>query len=157
MPDGPDVPIGRVGRPHGLDGAFVVDGASEDERRWTVGAQLFVDGVPASVELSRRVGGGRRAIRLDRAVTRGAALTIPVSALPPPDPDSWYAFQLVGLAVEEEGGRVLGRVVEVHSGIANDNLELDDGRLLPLVEDAIRKVEPDRGRIVVTSGFLPDA
>ena len=157
MPDGPDVPIGRVGRPHGLDGAFVVEGASEDERRWTVGAQLFVDGVPASVELSRRVGGGRRAIRLDRAVTRGATLTIPVSELPPPDPDSWYAFQLVGLAVEEEGGRVLGRVVEVHSGLANDNVELEDGTLVPLVEDAIRKVEPDRGRIVVTSGFLPDA
>ena len=155
-PDGPDVPIGRVGRPHGLDGAFVVDGASEDERRWSVGAQLFVDGVPASIELSRRVGGGRRAIRLDRPVVRGATLTIPVSALPPPDPDSWYAFQLVGLAVEEEGGRVLGRVVEVHSGLANDNVELDDGRLVPLIEDAVSSVDIEAGRIVVVPGFLPD-
>ena len=156
MTDGPDVPIGRVGRPHGLDGAFVVDGASDDERRWTVGAQLFVDGVPASVEVSRRVGGGRRAIRLDRAVTRGATLTIPLSALPPPDPDSWYTFQLVGLAVEEEGGRVLGRVVEVHSGLANDNVELDDGRLVPLIEDAVRAVDLEAGRIVVVPGFIPD-
>jgi len=151
-----DVPIGRVGRPHGLDGAFVVEGASEDERRWAVGATLLVDGEPATVEHSRRVGRGRPAIRLDRAVPRGAALSIPAADLPPPDPDSWYAFQLVGLAVVEDGGATLGRVIAVHPGVANDNVELDDGRLLPLVEDAIRAVELEHGRIVVTPGFLPE-
>jgi ribosomal 30S subunit maturation factor RimM len=43
------VPIGRVGRPHGLDGAFVVEHASDDDRRWQVGASLHVDGAPASI------------------------------------------------------------------------------------------------------------
>lgn len=151
-----DVPIGRVGRPHGLDGAFVVEGASDDERRWLVGATLFADGAPATVELSRRVGGGRRAIRLDRAVPRGAVLTIPVADLPPPDPGSYYAFQLVGLAVVDERGQCLGRVVEVHPGAANDNVELDDGRLVPLIEDAVRVVDLDAGRIVAVPDFLPD-
>ena len=66
------VPVGRVGRPHGLDGAFVVERASDDDRRWEVGAAVFVNGSPATIELSRRVGGGRRAIRLDRQVERGA-------------------------------------------------------------------------------------
>jgi len=154
--EGTDVPVGRVGRPHGLDGAFVVVGASDDERRWEVGARLLVDGVPATVELHRRVGGGRRAIRLDRAVERGALLTITLSQLPPAAADSFYAFQLVGLTVVEDGGRVLGRVVELHNGLANDNVELDDGRLVPLIEDAIRAVELDAGRIVVTPGFLSD-
>ena len=151
-----DVPIGRVGRPHGLDGAFVVEGASDDERRWLVGATLFADGAPATVELSRRVGGGRRAIRLDRAVPRGAVLTIPVADLPPPDPGSYYAFQLVGLAVVDERGQCLGRVVEVYPGAANDNVELDDGRLVPLIEDAVRVVDLDAGRIVAVPDFLPD-
>jgi 16S rRNA processing protein RimM len=149
------VVIGRVGRPHGLDGAFVVEGASEDERRWRVGATLLAGGLPATVELVRRVGGGRRAIRLDRAVGRGTVLTIPVTELPPPDPDSYYAFQLVGLLAVEEGGRELGKVVEVHPGVANDNVELDDGTLVPLIEDAIRAVQLDAGRLVVTPGFLP--
>ena len=149
------VVIGRVGRPHGLDGAFVVEGASEDERRWRVGATLLAGGLPATVELTRRVGGGRRAVRLDRAVGRGTLLTIPVTELPPPDPDSYYAFQLVGLVAVEEGGRELGKVVEVHPGVANDNVELDDGTLVPLIEDAIRAVELDAGRLVVTPGFLP--
>lgn len=148
------VPVGRVGRPHGLDGAFVVERASADERRWQVGAAILVDGAPATIELSRRVGGGRRAIRLDRKAERGAELSVPLSELPPPEPDSYYAFQLVGLAVVDEEGRELGRVVEVHPGVANDNLELADGTLVPLIDDAVRTLDLETGRIVVARGFL---
>ena len=148
------VPIGEVGRPHGLDGAFVVERASEDERRWRVGASVHVDGVAATIELSRRVGGGRRAIRLDRPVARGSQLAVRLSELPPPDPDSYYAFQLVGLAVVDAEGAEIGRVVDVHPGVANDNLELGDGTLVPLVENAIRVVDVEAGRIVVEPGFL---
>ena len=148
------VPVGRVGRPHGLDGAFVVERASDDGRRWVVGASVLVDGAPATIELSRRVGGRRRAIRLDRQVERGAVLAVHVSELPTPEPDSYYAFQLVGLVVVDEEGRELGSVVEVHPGVANDNLELADGTLVPLIGDAVRTVDLDAGRIVVERGFL---
>ena len=148
------VPIGRVGRPHGLDGAFVVERASQDERRWRVGATVLADGVPATITLSRRVGGRRRAIRLDREVTRGTELTVAASELPPPDSDSFYVFQLVGLQAVDEDGGALGRIVEVHPGTANDNLELEDGTLVPLVEDAIREVDVAAGRLVVARGFL---
>jgi len=148
------VPVGRVGRPHGLDGAFVVERASDDGRRWEVGASVLVDGAPATIELSRRVGGRRRAIRLDRQVERGAVLAVHVSELPTPEPDSYYVFQLVGLVVVDEEGRELGSVVEVHPGVANDNLELADGTLVPLIGDAVRTVDLDAGRIVVERGFL---
>ena len=148
------VPVGRVGRPHGLDGAFVVERASDDGRRWEVGASVLVDGAPATIELSRRVGGRRRAIRLDRQVERGAVLAVHVSELPTPEPDSYYAFQLVGLVVVDEEGRELGSVVEVHPGVANDNLELADGTLVPLIGDAVRTVDLDAGRIIVERGFL---
>ena len=148
------VPVGWVGRPHGLDGAFVVERASADERRWEVGATVLVDGAPATIELSRRVGGGRRAIRLDRRVERGAELAVHVSELPLPEADSYYTFQLVGLAVVDEEGRELGVVVEVHPGVANDNLELADGTLVPLIDDAVRTVDLAAGRIVVVRGFL---
>lgn len=149
------VPIGRVGRPHGLDGAFVVEGASEDERRWQVGARVLVGGEPAEITLTRRVGGGRRAIRLDRLVERGTELAVRLSDLPPPDPDSYYAFQLVGLEVVDEDGQAVDRVTDVHPGVANDNLELSGGALVPLVEDAIRSIDLDAGRVVVARGFLP--
>ena len=96
-------------------------------------------------------------IRLDRPVERGVELAVPVSALPPAEDDAFYVFQLVGLAVEEEGGRSLGRVRDVEPGVANDVLELDSGLLLPMHEDCIREVDLDAGRIVVAPGFAdPD-
>ncbi|RDI73790.1 RimM protein [Gaiella occulta] len=148
------VPVGRVGRPHGLDGAFVVEQGSDDESRYAVGATLHVDGVPARVVLFRRVGRGRCAIRLDRAVERGAQLAVRRDELPPAGPDEYYAFQLVGLSVEEEGGRRLGTVRDVVPGAANDNLELDDGALVPMIEDAIAGIDLDAGRILLNPGFM---
>ena len=154
--DDPDrlVQVGSVGRPHGTDGAFVVERASADERRWEVGAVVLVEGAPATITLTRRVGGGRRAIKLDRPVPRGADLSVRLGDLPTPEPDSYYAFQLVGLAVVDEAGARVGQVSEVLPGSANDNLQLDDGRLVPLIEDAIREIDLEAGRIVVAEGFL---
>ena len=148
------VPIGRVGRPHGVDGAFVVEHGSQDEARWRVGAVLLVGGERATITLARRVGGRRVAIRLDREVERGAELAVPLSELPEPEEDSYYAFQLVGLEVVEDGGRELGSVVEVVPGVANDNLALADGTLVPLIEDAIASIDLDGRKVVVTRGFL---
>jgi 16S rRNA processing protein RimM len=150
------VPVGRVGRPHGIDGAFVVEDASDDMRWFEVGASLHVSGAPATVVLSRRVGRGRRAIKLDRPVERGAELAVARADLPAPEQDSYYVSDLVGLAVEEEGGGALGTVREVYSGPANDALELDSGLLLPLVEDCILSVDPAARRILVSRGFADD-
>ena len=94
------VQVGRVGRRHGRDGSFVVETASEDPRRFELDARLWVDGVEARVIASSA--GGRPVIALDREVPRGAVLEVPVAALPPPEEDTYYAFQLVGLSVEEE-------------------------------------------------------
>jgi 16S rRNA processing protein RimM len=146
------VSVGRVGKPHGIAGAFVVEEASEDPERFAVGARVLVDGEDAEIVESKRAR-GRPVIRLDRAVERGAELQVPRESLPEPEPGEYYVFQLVGLAVEEEGGSELGRVVEVAPGPANDVLELDTGLALPLVDACVRQVDLDRGRILVTRGF----
>ena len=130
----------------------MVENASEAPGRFAVGATLLAGGVSARVVGSKRAG-GRPVIKLDRSVERGAALEVPRVELPPPDSDSYYVFQLVGLAVEEETGRSLGRVADVASGVANDVLELDSGLALPLVEACVREVDLERGRIVVAAGF----
>jgi 16S rRNA processing protein RimM len=147
-----NVTVGRVGKPHGLAGAFVVEDASEAEERFALGARLFVQGEPAEIVESKRAG-GRPVIRLDRPVKRGAELEVPRESLPEPEPGSYYVFQLVGLDVEEEGGEPLGRVVEVAPGPANDVLELDTGVALPLVDACVQKVDLDASRIVVRRGF----
>ena len=145
--------VGRVGRPHGLDGCFVVEDASEAPERFAVGARLLAGGTPATVVENKR-SGGRLVVRLDRRVERGTPLAVQRAELPQPDEDAFYVFQLVGLAVEEEGGRVLGRVQDVQPGPANDALVLDSGVLLPLVEACVRAVDLDAGRLVVAAGFV---
>ena len=146
------VVVGRVGKSHGLDGSFVVEDASDAPERFAVGAELLVDGEPTRVVATKRAR-GRPVIRLDRDVSRGAALEIPRQALPPLGEGEFYVFELVGLEVEEEGGRVLGRVTDVAPGIANDVLELDSGLALPMVEECVRDVNLETGRIVVATGY----
>jgi 16S rRNA processing protein RimM len=147
------VPIGRVGRPHGLDGSFFVEGPSERPGAFAVGAVVFVNGEPVKIVASKRGSQNRPVIRLARRVDRGAELAVPRESLPPLGEDEYYSFQLVGLAVEEEGGRVLGHVRDVLDYPANDVLELDTGLSLPLVEACVRKVDLESGRIVVAQGF----
>src|SRR5207249_8651555 len=118
------VVVGRVGKSHGLDGSFVVEDASETRELFAVGAKLLVEGSDATVVGSKHAR-GRPVIRLDRRVPRGVPLQIRPEALAPPVEDEYYVFQLVGLRVEEEGGRELGRVADVAPGVANDVLELD--------------------------------
>lgn len=145
--------VGRVGRPHGLAGAFVVEDPSEADQRFAVGGTVLAGGEPARV-LERKRSGGRLVIRLDRKVERGTALEVVRAELPPTgDPDSYYVFELVGLEVEEEGGRALGRVANVAPAPANDVLELDSGLALPLVGACVQDVDLERGRILVAPGF----
>ena len=153
LPEARWVRVGRVGRSHGVNGAVVVEDASEDPERFANGARVYVDRQPATVVESKRAS-GRPVIRLDRPVSRGALLELPAEELPALPEGELYAFQLEGLAVEIEAGEPLGRVVRVMPGVANDVLELDTGLLLPLVEDCVRAVELDAGRIVVAPGFV---
>ena len=152
------VQVGRVGKPHGLDGGFFVDDASAREEVFAAGATLYAGGQPATVVASRHGSGGRPVIRLDRHVERGAQLAVARATLPRlEEEDEFYVFELVGLSVEEEGGRLLGRVREVLEYPGNDVLELDSGASLPLVEACVRQVDLAGGRIVVAAGFAdPD-
>jgi 16S rRNA processing protein RimM len=150
------VTVGRVGRPHGLAGAFVVEDASDDPERFAAGATVYVEHEPATV-VESKTAGGRVVVRLDRSVRRGATLELPEGELPPAGEDAFYVYQLVGLTVEEEGGRVLGRVQDVTPGVANDVLELEGGVALPMVEDCVRTVDLEEGRIVVAPGFMPES
>jgi 16S rRNA processing protein RimM len=141
-----------VGKPHGLDGSFVVEGPSEDPRWFRVGAKLLVGAEEHEVVAARKAG-GRPVVKLDAAVPRGARLEVLRESLPPTEADEYYAFQLVGLDVVEEPDRPLGRVAAVLPGVANDSLELDTGALLPLVGECVRDIDLEAGRILVAPGF----
>jgi 16S rRNA processing protein RimM len=146
------VTIGKVGRPHGIDGAFFVEQPSDDARWWKTGARFLAGGRPVEVVAHRRAS-GRPVIKVDPPAERGAVLEVERADLPPTGDDEYYAFELVGLEVVEESGRVLGTVQAVSPGVANDVLELDSGVLLPMVEECVRTIDLSTRRIDVAAGF----
>jgi 16S rRNA processing protein RimM len=150
------VAVGRVGRPHGLDGSFLVEEASEDPRWFAVGARLLAGGEATEVVASK-VAGGRRVIRLDPPADRGSLLEVARTELPATEEGEYYVLDLVGLDVVEETGRPLGKVTGVAPGVANDVLELEGGGLLPLVDECVRDIDLSARRILVAPGFSDPA
>ena len=105
--------------------------ASEDPERFAAGATLLVGwrarrggGVASGPGVGSSSGSTDRSSAVRRSRFRAQSCR-------EPEADSYYVFQLVGLDVEEEGGRALGRVTDVAPGVANDVLELDSGLALP--------------------------
>ena len=153
------VRVGTVGKPHGLDGSFRVS----DPCGWwpfAKGSTVLVDGVERVVSRSR---GDELAplIALDGAddrtaieALRGAALELPRAAVPEPDEDTYFRFDLVGCRVELADGTTLGEVAAVEDGVAHDVLVVGEHRI-PFVGAIVPVVDIEARRIALVDGFEP--
>lgn len=155
------IEAGRVGRPHGLDGSFYVTGARP--RLLGEGAALWVDGTPARIV--RRAGVEQRPIvRLEGVdgreaaeALRGQTLSVERSHAPALEQNEWWAADLQGCAVVD-GTRTVGIVRGLLELPSCEALEVEpqDGEtlLVPMVRDAIRRVDPGSRTIEVNMSFL---
>jgi 16S rRNA processing protein RimM len=152
---------GRVGRPHGLDGSFHV--TRPRPGLLEVGVVVDLDGEEA--EIVRRAGTPERPIlrlaghdgRDAAEALRGRELRIARAAAPPLGADEWWAEELEGCRVVD-GERAIGvvrRLLELPSCEALEVERQGAGDLLvPLVRDAIRRVDVPGRRIDVDLAFL---
>ena len=149
--------VGRVGRPHGLDGSFhVVEPRSE---LLSPGVELLGLG-----EIVGRKGSPERPIirvagASDRTAAeglRGRELEVDDALRPALEEDEYLAEDLEGCAVAD-GERSLGTVVRLLGLPSCDVLELDTGLLVPMVRDAVRSVDVKAQRIEIDAEFLGDA
>ncbi len=137
---------GRVGKPHGLDGSFYVEGARHelpDGATVTIGSDTYT--------LDRRAGTDERPlIRLagisDPRPLGGKLLLVEDELAE----DEWLASDLAGCSVPG-----LGAVAQVMDAPSCSVLELEDGTLIPFVSDAIDRVDLDAREIHVRPDFLP--
>jgi 16S rRNA processing protein RimM len=152
--------IGTVGRAHGLDGSFHLNGYG--------GAVPLEPGMPLRVGERDAVAEARKGtterplLRLDIAGDRTAAeelrgldVTVDAALLPPLDEDEYLHVDLIGCAVVAEE-RELGSVTAVHEYPANDVLELDGGEMLPFVDEVVLEVDIQGRRIVVSKEVLSE-
>ena len=150
---------GRIGRPHGLDGFFHVLEAAP--QLLPVGAMVFVGDDGAEI-VGRKGTDTAPLLQLSLAADRegaialrGRAIEVPKAEAPPLGEDEYWADDLVGCRVVVSGERVLGSVVRLIAYPSCEVLELDcDGHLIPMVRDAIRKVDIGARRIEVDPDFL---
>jgi 16S rRNA processing protein RimM len=141
---------GRVGRAHGLDGSFYVNQPADD---LAVGTEVEVGGLRAVVE--RRAGTAQRPIvRLAGISDRSGAEALHGESLlvhaTEPGEGEYLIEDLVGCEVPG-----LGPVRRVLTLPSCDVLEVgDDAVLVPLVADAVTRVDLDARVIEVDRGFL---
>ena len=155
------VRVGTIGKPHGLDGSFRV----ADPCGWwdfPKGSSVLVNGEPRVVGKSR---GDELAplIQLQGAedrtaceLLRGAALELPREAIPEPDDDAYFRFDLIGCTVEHADGTPLGPVEAVEDGVAHDLLVVGEHRI-PFVGVIVPLVDIPARRMVLAEGWEPVA
>lgn len=168
------VPAGRVGRAHGLDGSFYVTGARP--RLLTLGRTILIAGRTA--KLVRRAGTDEHPIvrleeigdRVAAEALRGLELTVELAEAPALEEEEWWAQELEGCEVvdgERHVGTVMGlmelpscEALEVRLAGSDANhpgrsSEASAGDLLiPMVRDAIRRVDVGARRIDVDMSFI---
>jgi len=134
---------------------------TEVPERFEPGAELQLgpDGVRRVVVRSTRRHHGRLLIRFEGVEDRDAAdalrgllLLADAASSPAPPEGGFWVHQVVGLEVETEAGRSLGRVREVLHSPANDVWVVEGaGRevLIPALKDVVARVDLDARTAVV--------
>jgi len=166
--------VGRIGRAHGVRGEVRIDVLTDFPERFTPGATLYIgpeqgDAPEPSTILSVRPHQDRLLVCFDAATDRttaealtGLFVFIPSAEARPQEPDSFYVYELIGLAVQTDAGRALGSVAELIETGSADVLVIrgpSGDVLVPMIGDVIQSIDVDAGRIVITPlpGLLPEA
>lgn len=154
------MPIGVVGRAHGLAGEVRVALYNPESEALSEAEAVHLearDGSRSERRVLRAHPHGRGMLlalegvssRREAEALRGATLLLPRGALPTPDEDEYYDLDLVGLTARSPDGVALGRVVAVEHLPASDavTLALDDGTFVdvPFREPFVRAVDLEAG------------
>lgn len=156
------VRIGRLGRTHGVQGELNLDGTSLTPLELHA-VKRFVWRRAGMAERELTLVAARPA--LTRMLVRFEGVTVceqaaeltngelwaARDALPDPGPGTAYTFQLVGLRVETEEGRLLGTIAEVISTGAHPVYAVRGERelLVPGAPGVVKRVDLEAGLMVV--------
>ena len=127
--------VGRIVKPHGIRGEVVVDLVTDRHERVDVGTVLTTKKGPLVVRTSRPHQ-GKWLVVFDGYADRNRAETLAGTVLRAErvdDPEALWVDDLIGTEVVEVDGTARGRVVAVVENPAHDLLELDSGKLVPVV------------------------
>jgi len=149
--------VARIIGAKGLAGAVRVELVTDWPERLVAGFEVWLEGEPESMRITRLETGGRTTVlHLDRVADRTAAerlagryLEAPASDLPE---SSYYWDDLVGLRVVEPDGTEVGELVEIFRAGENEVYRIvgEAGEhLVPALKSAVLEIDLDAKRMVV--------
>ncbi len=156
------IAVGRIVRPQGRRGEVRVEPLTDAPRRLGDLVECYL--VPPEAGERRVVQavwfqGEAPVVKLegsenlgDAEALAGRLVAIPRAAVRPLPPDRFYAFDLVGCAVEAPSGARLGVLADVQAGLAHDLWIVRAGErecLIPAVSAIVERVDLARRVVVV--------
>ena len=150
--------VGRIVAAWGLKGEVKVQVATDFPERFAPGNVLYLNRCPLEIERSRTYKGlllvkfaavdsiedASKLIKQD--------LAVPVSMLRRLPEGEYYTFQLIGLDVQNTGGRHLGRIEDIVTTESNDVYVVKSERgemLIPAIEDVVKRIDLERGVVII--------
>ncbi len=157
------IEAGAIVRPHGLKGEVVVDLARDLLKVVTESLEVRVTGRREgervlTVERARDHK-ARKVVQFkgvstleDAEALRGWSVWLTREQIGPLEEDRWFVQDIVGIDVYTDGDEYLGKLAEVMHMPGNDVYVVRKGEkeiLLPVIDDVIRSVDIDSGRMVI--------
>lgn len=92
---------------------------------------------------------------------RGRELFVHESDVPPLPEGEYYYFQIIGLSVYTQGGKLLGKVTDIFAAGEKDVYVVKGGGkeyLIPVTDDAVDVIDVPGGRILLKrmEGYIPE-
>jgi 16S rRNA processing protein RimM len=152
-------PIGRVVKPHGIKGKMKVKYFGEDLRHFSLYREVFIiseKGRPEPYEILEALPQPPRLILRLKGIEKieeaepliGKEILIKKEALPELGEKEYYWVDILGMKVETEEGKRIGKVKEIFTTGAHDVYVVEGKRgeiLLPAIEEVIQSIDLKRG------------
>ncbi len=155
--------IGKVIRPHGLEGLLRIISYAESETVFLETGIIFLQspsGEPHDYEvISVNPHKNGYLLRLKGLVSRdqaealkGAAIFVPRRRLGTGEEDEYYWYDLIGLEVYLTSGRYLGRITYILPTGSNDIYVVRQGdkeTLIPAIHDVVKEIDLSNRRMLI--------
>jgi 16S rRNA processing protein RimM len=165
-------PIGKVVKPHGVKGKIKVEYFGKGLHQFSLYHEIFIRderGRPQSYEILEAIPQPPRLILRLKGIGKieevepliGKEILIERGSLPGLEEGEYYWVDILGMKVETEGGKRIGKVKEIFPTGANDVYVVEGRRgeiFLPATEEVIQSIDLERGvmKVVRMEGLWED-
>ena len=147
-------------RTHGREGILRIQTLSDNPNRFSVGESLTVAGRARAITSYQSLPNAQALLGLHGLETPALAQSLagewifaPIGSTDSLEPDEYYHYQLIGLAVITEEGESLGTVREILATGSNDvyvvRSESGPEILLPAISQVVKRIDLESGTMLV--------